>query len=86
MTTVILEGMKTAISLPDELFRQADELASRLGIPRSRLYARLLAAYLETHAPSHITNALDAVYAGADSALDPTVATAQAAAIDEDEW
>ena len=78
--------MKTAISLPDELFRQADELANRLGIPRSRLYARALTEYLEAHAPGQITNALDAVYADVDSALDPAVATAQASAIGEDDW
>ena len=78
--------MKTAISLPDELFRQADELATRLGIPRSRLYARALAEYLEAHAPGQITSALDAVYADVDSAIDPDVAIAQEAALDEDQW
>ncbi len=86
MTAVILQGMKTAISLPDELFRQADELARRLGIPRSRLYTRALSEYLEAHAPGQITSALDAVYANADSALDPGLAVAQTAALGEDEW
>lgn len=78
--------MKTAISLPDELFQQADELARRLGIPRSRLYARALADYLEAHAPGQITSALDAVYTDVDSALDPDVAAAQDAALGGDKW
>ena len=86
MTTVILHGVKTAISLPDELFGQAEELARRLGIPRSQLYARALADYVEAHAPGHITSALNAVYDEIDSTLDTGLAAAQAASIDGDDW
>ena len=86
MTRVILSEVKTAISLPDDLFRQAEALAKRLGIPRSQLYARALEEYLEIHGPAHVTSALDAVYADVDSALDPGLATAQASAVDEEEW
>lgn len=86
MTRVILKDVKTAISLPDELFRQADALAKRLGIPRSQLYAQALAEYLETHGPAHVTSALDAVYAEVDSTLDPSLAAAQASALVEEEW
>ncbi|MEK7329802.1 MAG: ribbon-helix-helix protein, CopG family, partial [Candidatus Eisenbacteria bacterium] len=32
--------MKTAISLPDSLFRSGDALAKRLGVSRSELFAR----------------------------------------------
>lgn len=81
MTAVILSTMKTAISLPDQLFRQAEDLARHLGIPRSQLYARALIEYLEAQAPSQITAALDAVYGEVDSSLDPALATIQAAAI-----
>ena len=86
MTRVILRDMKTAISVPDELFRQAEALAKRLGIPRSQLYARALGEYLDTHGPDHVTNALNAVYTEGQSTLEPTMAAAQAAAIAEDEW
>jgi len=78
--------MKTAISLPDDLFRQADELANRLGIPRSQLYARALVEYLDVHRPGQITNALNDVYSAIDSTVDPDIVAAQATAIDEDEW
>ena len=46
MTMVILEPVKVAISLPDQLFQRADALAGRLGVSRSRLYADALAEYL----------------------------------------
>jgi metal-responsive CopG/Arc/MetJ family transcriptional regulator len=38
--------MKTAISLPNDVFESADELAQRLGISRSELYATAVAEYL----------------------------------------
>ncbi|MDZ7631520.1 MAG: hypothetical protein U5K74_09270 [Gemmatimonadaceae bacterium] len=38
--------MKTAISLPDALFDEADAVAYRLGVSRSQLYATALAEYI----------------------------------------
>ena len=86
MTLVILPDMKTAISLPDDLFRQADDLAKRLGIPRSQLYARALAEYLDAHGSAHVTDALDAVYGDTAPSLDPEIAAAQAATVGEESW
>jgi metal-responsive CopG/Arc/MetJ family transcriptional regulator len=86
MTMVILQQMKTAISLPDELFQQVDALAKQLGIPRSQLYARALNEYLAAHGPEHVTAALDAVYSRTDSSLDPNIVAAQAATLSEDNW
>ena len=86
MTRVILRDVKTAISLPDELFRQAELLAKRLGIPRSQLYARALEEYLDTYGLTHVTSALDAVYADVEATLDPGLAAAQASAVGEEDW
>ena len=69
--------MKTAVSIPDPLFVAADELAQRLGISRSELYARALAREVASESEDSITARLDAVYAGTDSALDPLVAASQ---------
>ena len=52
-------GMKTAVSIPDELFRRADELASRLGKSRSQLYREALNDYLTRRDPQAITIALN---------------------------
>jgi predicted transcriptional regulator len=51
--------MKTAISMPDELFREADELARRLGKPRSQLFADAIREYLAVHDPDRITERLN---------------------------
>lgn len=62
--------MKTAISLPDDLFAAVDALARRLGVPRSRLVAEALAEYVAKHKGSRVTEQLDAVYAAEPSKLD----------------
>jgi metal-responsive CopG/Arc/MetJ family transcriptional regulator len=78
--------MKTAISLPDDLFRSGDSLAKRLGVSRSELYARALAEYLAKHRADQITQRLNAVYAAEDSRLDPSLAAAQRNALPRERW
>jgi Ribbon-helix-helix protein, copG family len=51
--------MKIAVSVPDELFRRADELAARLGISRSQVYARALEEFVEVHGEDPVTAKLD---------------------------
>ena len=53
--------MKTAISLPDELFHEAERHRQRLNKSRSRLYAEALTEYLARHAPEEVTEAMDRV-------------------------
>jgi metal-responsive CopG/Arc/MetJ family transcriptional regulator len=53
--------MKTAISLPDEVFEKAEATAKRLKISRSELYVRALQEFLDTHSPDRLTEAWDAV-------------------------
>lgn len=54
-------GMKTAISLPDDVFGEAEGLAAQLRISRSELYGRALKEFLARHAPNQVTQALDAL-------------------------
>lgn len=53
--------MKTAVSIPDDLFRQADALASRAGKSRSEIYREALAEYVCRREPGAVTRALDEV-------------------------
>jgi len=78
--------MKTAISLPDPLFDAAEELASRLSISRSQLYARALEAFVLAHRDEAVTEALNRVYESESSELDPVLATIQSASLPRDEW
>ena len=51
--------MKTAISLPDDLFARAERTANQLGIPRSQLFARAVYEYLTRHDPESITTRIN---------------------------
>ncbi len=53
--------MKIAISLPDELTEQTDELARRMHKSRSRVVAEALGEYVARHDPEAVTSALDQV-------------------------
>ena len=54
--------MKTAISLPDNVFLAAEETAKRLGIPRSQLYARAVEEYINHNNKDYITEKLNQIF------------------------
>lgn len=56
-------GMKTAISLPDDLFEDAERLAQALHKSRSRLYGDAMREYLARHSADQVTEALNRVCA-----------------------
>lgn len=78
--------MKTAISLPDDLFDEADALAERLGVSRSELYATAVAEYLAKHRDEDVTARLNEVYAKELSGLSPQLRSAQARSLSSSEW
>lgn len=68
-------GMKTAISIPDDVFADAEKLARVLKKSRSQLYSHALKEYVARHAADQVTEALDRVCED-----NPTVDTAFAKA------
>jgi metal-responsive CopG/Arc/MetJ family transcriptional regulator len=78
--------MKTAISLPDDLFESADALAKRLGVSRSELYATAVAEFLAKHQDVKVTERLDAVYGHEPSRLEPPLRRAQRRSLRSIEW
>jgi predicted transcriptional regulator len=83
---VITSGMKTAISLPNDLFATADAFARRERLSRSELIARALREYLERHDQDCVTAQLDAVCADVDTRLSLEFARASLQVIERDEW
>jgi metal-responsive CopG/Arc/MetJ family transcriptional regulator len=55
-------GMKTAVSLPDELFRLAETTARRLRVSRSQLYATAIAEFLDRQQLNTVTERLNEIY------------------------
>lgn len=78
--------MKTAISIPDELFQEADEAAAELGLSRSQLYVIALGAYLKARRREHVTRKLNEVYGSSAASLDPQLQEMQAASLSGEEW
>jgi metal-responsive CopG/Arc/MetJ family transcriptional regulator len=52
--------MKTAISLPDNLFAAADAFAQQRDMTRSELYAKALSEYLQRHPTDNVTKKINA--------------------------
>jgi hypothetical protein len=80
--------MKTAISIPDAVFEEAERLAKRRGWSRSELYSNAVAEYVKGERFLGVRDRLDAVY-GEDSeasALDPLLERAQFGSLSKEEW
>ena len=78
--------MKTAISIPDQIFQSAEKLAHRLGMSRSELYAKAVSDYLQEHRGKGITEKLNAVYGKVDSELEADVYSMQFDSLKDKEW
>lgn len=78
--------MKTAISIPEPIFEEAEGLAKRLGMSRSELYATAVAQFVEAYREEAIISALNEVYAENDSGVDPVLNQLQWLALPYEEW
>lgn len=78
--------MKTAVSIPDPVFRAADELAQRLGMSRSGLFAAAVRKYVEEHDDDAITAKVDEVLSREPSSLAPELQSIQARSIPREPW
>ncbi|MFM9885048.1 MAG: ribbon-helix-helix protein, CopG family [Burkholderiales bacterium] len=78
--------MKTAISVPDDVFEQAERLARRAKKSRSQLYSDALKEYLARHATNEVTEAMNRVCAVIDDHPDCFVVEAGRRALNNSEW
>jgi metal-responsive CopG/Arc/MetJ family transcriptional regulator len=51
--------MKIAVSIPDDVFEEAERLARRTKRSRSEVYSRALAEYVARHAPDRVTETMN---------------------------
>jgi metal-responsive CopG/Arc/MetJ family transcriptional regulator len=78
--------MKTAVSLPDAVFEQAEALAQQLGLSRSELYTKALQSYLKRYNREQILLKLNQVYGTESSELDPVMARMQFMSLPHEDW
>jgi predicted transcriptional regulator len=78
--------MKTAVSVPDEVFERTERLARRSGRSRSEVYSAALREYVARHDPDEVTEALDRVVAEVGDGPDAFVGEAGRRVIGTVEW
>jgi metal-responsive CopG/Arc/MetJ family transcriptional regulator len=78
--------MKTAVSVPDDLFLLAETTARRLQVSRSQLYATAIAEFLQRQQTGTVTERLNRVYSHQKAKVDPPLHRAQLRSLDKDSW
>jgi metal-responsive CopG/Arc/MetJ family transcriptional regulator len=78
--------MKTAISIPDDIFEMAEGLARRTKRSRSQLFSDALKEYLARHTTEDVTDAMDRVCADVGVGADEFRASAARELLKRIEW
>ena len=78
--------MKTAVSIPDEVFEGAERLARRTNRSRSRLFSDALKEYLARHTPDKVTEAMNRALAQVGEEEDAFVPSAARTVLERSEW
>jgi metal-responsive CopG/Arc/MetJ family transcriptional regulator len=78
--------MRIAVSIPDEVLKEIERLARRVGRSRSEIITAALSEYVARHAPDEVTDAINCVIAGVGDAHDAFSATAAHRILAETEW
>jgi predicted DNA-binding protein len=78
--------MKTAVSIPDEVFEKVERLARRAGRSRSEVFSAALSEYVARHAPDEVTDAMDRVIADLGDQQDAFIRAAGRQVLENTEW
>jgi len=78
--------MKTAVSIPDDVFERAERLARRGKRSRSELFSAALREYLARHAPDEVTAAMNRVCTAVGAQADDFVVAASRRVLERTEW
>jgi metal-responsive CopG/Arc/MetJ family transcriptional regulator len=79
-------GMKTAISIPDDVFTGAERLARRTKKSRSQLFSDAVREYLARHGADEVTEAMNRVCAELGCAADEFTSRAGRRVLEKSEW
>ena len=79
-------GMKTAVSVPDDVFEKVERLARRARKSRSEVFSAALREYVARHAPDEVTESMNEVCDKANHGRDQFVAKASRRVLENVEW
>jgi len=80
------KGMKTAVSIPDDVFEQVERLARRAKRSRSEVFSAALREYVARHAPDEVTEAINRACEQVGDDQDRFVAKAARRVLEKTEW
>jgi metal-responsive CopG/Arc/MetJ family transcriptional regulator len=83
---VILKDMKTAVSIPDDVFERAERLARHTKKSRNQLFSDAFTEYLSRHTPEEVTDAMDRVCRELGLPKDKFVSSAARRMLERSEW
>ncbi len=78
--------MKTAVSIPDDVFEGAECLARRTNRSRSRLFSDALKEYLARNTPDKVTEAMNRALAQIGEEEDSFVSSAARGVLERSKW
>ena len=79
-------SMKTAVSIPDDVFEEAERLVAELQTSRSQLYSRALQEFVARHSPDRLTEAMNRVVDEVGAEVDELTAKASRQVLERVEW
>jgi hypothetical protein len=78
--------VKTAASIPDDVFEKVERLARRAKRSRSEVFSAALREYVARHSPDEVTDAFNRVCDQVGDQDDEFVATATRRILEKTEW
>ncbi|MFV0442450.1 MAG: hypothetical protein ACK5Q5_02640 [Planctomycetaceae bacterium] len=78
--------MKVEITIPDDLFHAAEDLATHLAMPRSELYSQAISEFLAAHNDEQITLTLNGIYGNETSEVDLQLSMMQLMSFKRTSW
>jgi predicted transcriptional regulator len=78
--------MKTAVSLPDDVFERMERLARTRNVTRDDLYAEALREYVARHDTHALTDAINHAIDDAGADADPALQAAARRTLERSEW
>ncbi len=79
-------GMKTAVSIPDEVFEKVERFARRAKRSRSEVFSAALREYIARHASDEVTEALNRAVDELGDQSDEFAAAASRRVLEKTEW
>ena len=78
--------MKTAVSIPDDVFEKAERFARRAKRSRSEVFSAALREYIARHSPDEVTVAINQALENIGEQKDEFVSAAARRVLEKSEW